>query len=285
MDAGESPAENAATPTTVEEAKSKEKKKKVKKSKSTLISHDNTAPGAKTASKEAANTAQDNKASTQVPPYVGYLQQYYSDRGSWKFSKKHQNNLLKNLFNIYRISPEHNPAIVQYISGLQGSARLRVAEQAIGVLKAIWEKHNDDQGMSVDTPAARRVAYYHALQQHIERFAASGAERSQYIDEQLEEIKREVEEGKRSEQILEHMESELEQLLDKALAEESASGQSVTSSASEPVKAEPPVSREASKVSSSENFEKKRNKRKARTQTHDDEEDSSSESSNGDESE
>lgn len=285
--AGEDPAERTAVPAVVEEPK-REKKKKVKNSKSTLIDKDKSATKTKSTSRESTGATEDSDASTQALPYVDYLQQYHKDRGNWKFSKKHQNNLLKNLFNIYRIPPRHNPAIVQYISTIQGAARLRVAEEALSVLKRIWKHHKDEEDMPVDTPAARRVAYYQALHRHIERYATSGAGRIQYIDDQLKEMKREVEEGQRGEQILDVLENELVTAIDADLAKENAATPAeIESSASEPTTVEPPArAREISEAPTPDNLEKKkRNKRKARTRVSEDDDESSSEDSSEHESE
>lgn len=157
----------------------------------------------KPADEDKSTDDAEDKIRKITPNYVTYLEQYYSDRDHWKFNKNRQNDLFKNLFNVFRIPSKHDPAIVQYISGLQGQARQRIAEQAEEVLKAIWVNENPDiDPMSLDSPSAQRVAYYTALQRSIERYESSGAGRSQYADEKLKQILREHEKGRRAEAIL-----------------------------------------------------------------------------------
>ncbi|KXS99276.1 hypothetical protein AC578_6199 [Pseudocercospora eumusae] len=188
------PEQPEAQPTSPSERpkKDKKKQKKPKQSKSTQIAAIDAKP------QEVAETA-----SNSVPDYVEYLLQYQHHKDNWKFNKNKQNDLFRNLFNIHRIPSEHTPAVVQYIKGLKGQARQRIAEQAEDVLKAIWASDNEDaDAMSFGSAAARRCAYYEALLTAIERYEASGAGRTQYSDEKLKEMAQEIERGKRAEAIL-----------------------------------------------------------------------------------
>ncbi|KXT14831.1 hypothetical protein AC579_4071 [Pseudocercospora musae] len=172
--------------------KNKKKQKKSKQPNSTQL-----------AAEDAKLQEGVETASKPVPEYVEYLLQYEHDKANWKFNKNKQNDLFRNIFNIYRIPSEHTPAVVQYIKGLKGQARQRIAEQAEDVLKAIWVSENEDaDAMSFETAAARRRAYYEALKRSIERYEASGAGRTQYGDEKLKEMAQESERGKRAEAIL-----------------------------------------------------------------------------------
>ncbi|KAF2224064.1 hypothetical protein BDZ85DRAFT_260333 [Elsinoe ampelina] len=66
-----------------------------------------------------------------LPTYVQYLEQFHADRANWKFNKSKQNDILKNIWNTYRIPPSHNNALVAYIKGLQGqAARKRISDEA-----------------------------------------------------------------------------------------------------------------------------------------------------------
>ena len=53
--------------------------------------------------KERVRKTADQDSIRQDPPYISYLKEYRSSRATWKFNKNHQNKLLSNLFNTYRI--------------------------------------------------------------------------------------------------------------------------------------------------------------------------------------
>ncbi|GIZ42972.1 hypothetical protein CKM354_000621900 [Cercospora kikuchii] len=186
---GEDPAESAVKESTEQPASPSASAKQPKQKK------------AKKTAKEAANRSTAEPAvSGEVPSYLRYLEQFANDKSNWKFSKNRQNDLFKHLFDINRIPSKYNSSLVEYISTTQGQARRRLAEQAEEILQAIWvgENENADQ-MSLDSPAERRLAYYEALQASINRYQESGSGRTQYGDEQLREILREHERGKRAE--------------------------------------------------------------------------------------
>lgn len=256
---GEEPAGQPESPS----KEPKEKKKKVKKSKSTSL--DAKASSEKSEKKAKKKTKADEKSPKETPQYVQYLQQYHTDKDNWKFNKNSQTDLFKNLFNIYRIPPEHNPAIVQYIKGLQGAAaRDRVAQDAEDVLKEIWISQNPgDDSMSLESPAARRVAYYNALEKHLERYIALGSPQTEYVDQQQEDLRREAERGKRAEAILKEG---LANALSSIPAKRGADQLSV------PI----PTAIQSSLDKTSEQTPKAKRKRKARTEVSSSEESSSS---------
>jgi len=64
-------------------------------------------------------------------PALTYLQTYHNSPKTWKFSKPHQNHLLKHLFSPVHIPPSYDTALLSYLRGLQGSARSRVRQQAL----------------------------------------------------------------------------------------------------------------------------------------------------------
>ena len=135
--------------------------------------------------------------------YVQYVQLFYTDKSSWKFNKKRQTDLLKNLFNIHRIPPQQNPAILQYLAGLQGAtARIRLIENATSVLKTIAERDNTTDFDSMESEEARRAAYGAALRRQIEHYERSKANNTEYDEQQLAEMSDEVERGKRAEAVL-----------------------------------------------------------------------------------
>jgi hypothetical protein len=255
-----------ASPSSKKPKQSKEDKEKAKSAES--------APDPEEPTKSTA--LEKNEA---VPEYVHYVEQFHSDKANWKFSKKKQKDLLKNLFNIYRIPSRYDSAIIAYIRGLQGSgARQRVLEDSENILKArLKAQSREDEIEGMGSRAERKAAYEAALRRDIEIVEQTG--RSQYDDEKLEEMRREVERIKRAEALL-------AELLPKELASLSAtstpaataplpkpSGSHITFSDDE-TSTPPP-----SKTSTPNTKITKRKKRKSRTEVSSDESSSSDSSS------
>ena len=67
-------------------------------------------------------------------PALKYLTTYHTSRETWKFSKPHQNHLLRHLFSFSHIPPLHDTALLAYLRGLEGtSARSRIRQQALAI--------------------------------------------------------------------------------------------------------------------------------------------------------
>ena len=67
-------------------------------------------------------------------PALKYLTNYHISRETWKFSKPHQNHLLRHLFSLSHIPFSYDPALLAYLRGLEGaSARSRIRQQALGI--------------------------------------------------------------------------------------------------------------------------------------------------------
>lgn len=150
---------------------------------------------------EASETAD----STQKPQYLEYLERFENDRDHWKFNKHNQSNLLKHIFDIKRIPVSYNKAIAGYLSGLQGNeARERLVESATEVLKDVAEKEEGGLRIeSMESVQARRDAYAASLRRQIERVDRFGL--SEHDKHELEDMKDEVERGRRAENILSQM--------------------------------------------------------------------------------
>ena len=110
--------------------------------------------------------------------YLDYLSQFHSDKSNWKFNKTKQTDLLKNLFNIYRVPTEYNEALLAYIDGLQGlGAKQRLwsqASQLIADLKnsVVSDLPKDAKDTDMSTPEARRTAYIDAEEREVKRLQA-----------------------------------------------------------------------------------------------------------------
>ena len=214
-------------------------------------------------SKQIKDARTESKAGSTC---IEYLQQFSTDRASWRFNKNKQKILLKNLFNIHLISPQHNPSIVEYISGLQGeAARHRVVESATSILHAIAERQDDIDMESMESEEARRKAYANALIREIQRYERSKAGPNEYDEQQFTNMKHEIERGQRAEAVL-------FELLQKELYPERYEQ---TEQAPQPAKAQTPNGskmREKSVPTTTNNSQAtahKRKKRKTRTATAD----------------
>ena len=231
---------------------------------------------------EASDQSKANAHENTVPKtpldYVNYLQQYHSDRQNWKFNKNKQKDLLKNLFNVYRIPSEHDPALAAYISGLQGlAAQHRVIEDAEEILKKLMEKQGrSDELDGVGSPTGRKELYEAALQREIETMKQTGTGQSELDEQQLQELRQEIARSKRADALL-------TQLLAKELGP--AVSQSSLADSYRPDTNNPPT-RPAAIVSSVDTAvsKPKRKKRKARTEISSSDESSSSSDSSSSES-
>ncbi|KAF2726232.1 hypothetical protein K431DRAFT_299328 [Polychaeton citri CBS 116435] len=144
-----------------------------------------------------------SKSSPQEPEpaYVKYLATFHTDKQSWKFNKSKQNDLLKNIWNVYRIRPDYNDALYSYIAGLQGAAAAkRLHEGAENVLSDITKTQKTNVE-SMESSAARKAAYEAALERQIQTYEAAGVGRNEHDDrelEELEELRQSVERGRRA---------------------------------------------------------------------------------------
>ncbi|KAH0352081.1 hypothetical protein KCU81_g2042, partial [Aureobasidium melanogenum] len=142
--------------------------------------------------KVKVRTPKDN-TNKPVPDYVRYLEQYHNDRPSWKFNKSKQNDLLKNIWNIYHVPPSCNEALVEYLDGLQGAAarqRLRQAAQSanIDIVSFIRSEIPEVKDEPMETAEARKAAYDTALERQKEILRKNGIdpepEKTKVIQEQ-----------------------------------------------------------------------------------------------------
>jgi hypothetical protein len=155
-------------------------------------------------SHQPSDSSSESGSVKQVPEFLRYLEQYDNDRDHWKFNKNHQKELFKHIFNVYRVPVEYDEAVVAYVTGLQGAAaQQRLLDEAEGVLKGLLEQQrriNDIEGM--DSRASRKAVYEAALEREIATVNRSGGGRSEYDDQQLQEIRREVQRAERADSVL-----------------------------------------------------------------------------------
>lgn len=107
---------------------------------------------------------------SRFDPVLTYLTAHHTSPETWKFSKPHQNQILKHLFSLNHIPSSYDTALLPYIRGLKGaSARSRVREEALEVReedkKWLAAEPSEIEKMENETTAqcnARRLRDYEA---------------------------------------------------------------------------------------------------------------------------
>lgn len=162
-------------------SKSKEPKRKESKSKESKESKKSKKDKSDTAiptPEKKTKIRTPKSADKPTPSYLNYLIQYYNDKSNWKFNKAKQTDLLKNIYNIYRVGPEYNEALSEYINGLQGAAarsRLRSsAKQIVTDSISYLQSEEDAKPSEMESAAARQAAYDAALARELELLKSKG---------------------------------------------------------------------------------------------------------------
>ena len=84
---------------------------------------------------------------SRFDPVLTYLTTHHTSPQTWKFSKPHQNQILKHLFSLSHIPSSYDTALLPYIRGLKGtSARSRVRKEALAV------RGQDDKWLASEEP-------------------------------------------------------------------------------------------------------------------------------------
>lgn len=89
---------------------------------------------------------------SRFDPILTYLTIYHTSPQTWKFSKPHQNQILKHLFSLEHIPSSYDTALLSYIRGLKGtSARSRVRKEALAICK------EDDQWLAAEPSETEKM--------------------------------------------------------------------------------------------------------------------------------
>lgn len=203
------PIKSDPIPTPKKETKEKKEKrdKKEKKDKSSKSeSAPKSVPVPDQPQKKVKTRTPKQATDKPVPEYVHYLTTYHTDRASWKFNKSKQNDLLKNVWNIYRVPSEHNDALVEYISGLQGNgARQRLQDAArtiatsnVTFIRAEIPEVKDEK---MDTVEARRAAFDAAEKRELDKLRELGIDLGENNDT-VQTLRQKREEDERATQLL-----------------------------------------------------------------------------------
>jgi hypothetical protein len=218
--------------------------------------------------KKKRKQQEQESASPSSPAYLEYLDQFEHDRTNWRFNKKKQVDLLKNIFDVRRVPSRYNQAVCHYISGLQGgAARTRVVESGLEALKDLASKWDVSvtELEEMESLEAKRKAYHLALREQIRKNELFGPD--EYTQEEIQELEMEKARVERINAVLTIAIPDSPTLIETSTAA-STDRKSEIESVQEDKKPPPPPSTTKSK----------RNKRKRRTRDISSDESSSSES-------
>ena len=169
---------------------------------STVASLDSPSPVTSTSPSNSKTTARDNqkptkKKKTRLPktssgsnpsrfdPVLTYLTTHHTSPQTWKFSKSHQNQILKHLFSLRHIPASYDSALLPYIRGLKGgSARSRVRKEALAV------REEDDEWLASEPLETEKMDNETAAQCNARRhrdYEAAVARIKQTLEEKEDE--------------------------------------------------------------------------------------------------
>ena len=206
----ESPSSIISTSTSTSTSKptTKDKKKQIKKTKSRLP---------KTSS---------GPGPSRFDPVLTYLTAHQTSSQNWKFSKPHQNQILKHIFSFSHIPSSYDFALHSYIRGLKGtSARSRVRKEALTVReedeKWLTSEPSETEKMENETVAqcnARRRRDYEAAVARIKQTLREREEKREERDWELlgekEEWEERVRKRRRAEIVLWNVGEEEDEVAD-----------------------------------------------------------------------
>ncbi|KAL1735750.1 hypothetical protein EV714DRAFT_233156 [Schizophyllum commune] len=86
--------------------------------------------------KKYPHPAKDESLSEQAVKALSYAYTYHKHRDVWKFSKAHQNWLIRHCWSTTEIPDEYIPLLKKYLKNLQGGARERLLETCQSILEA-----------------------------------------------------------------------------------------------------------------------------------------------------
>lgn len=130
---------------------------------------------------------------SRFDPVLTYLNTHHTSPQTWKFSKPHQNQILKHLFSLNHIPSSYDTALLPYIRGLKGaSARSRLRREALAVReqdeKWLASEPSESEKMENETAAqciARRRNDYEAAVARIKQILREKEEEREERDGEL----------------------------------------------------------------------------------------------------
>ena len=110
--------------------------------------------------KSKVKSGKPSQLSTNTAPAaLNYLNTFTASPSEWKFSKNHQNYLIKHLFDLDKIPSSYDPEIYKYLLGLKGaSSRQRIRSTALQVRRdnEMWLSDILNTELAGDEKAQRR---------------------------------------------------------------------------------------------------------------------------------
>lgn len=139
---------------------------------------------------------------SRFDPVLTYLTTHHTSPQTWKFSKLHQNQILKHLFSLTHIPSDYDSALLPYIGGLKGTtARSRIRKEALAICgedeKWLASEPSETERMDNETVAqcnARRRRDYEAAVARIKQTLKEKEEEREERDWELLGDKEEWEE-------------------------------------------------------------------------------------------
>ena len=136
---------------------------------------------------------------SRFDPVLTYLTTHHTSPKTWKFSKSHQNQILKHLFSLNHIPPSYNAALLSYLRGLDSaSARSRVRKEALTIReddeKWLTSEPSEAEKMNNETTAQCNARRQHDYEAAVARFKQSLKDKEHEREEREAELLGENEE-------------------------------------------------------------------------------------------
>ncbi|KAL1693874.1 hypothetical protein GGG16DRAFT_48486 [Schizophyllum commune] len=108
--------------------------------------------------KKYPHPAKDESLSEQAVKALSYAYTYHKHREVWKFSKAHQNWLIRHCWSTTEIPDDYIPLLKKYLKNLQGGARERLLETCQSILKAAEAPEESEHAATPEKDEAEPAA-------------------------------------------------------------------------------------------------------------------------------
>ncbi|KAL1761408.1 hypothetical protein FB107DRAFT_269022 [Schizophyllum commune] len=108
--------------------------------------------------KKYPHPAKDESLSEQAVKALSYAYTYHKHRDVWKFSKAHQNWLIRHCWSTTEIPDEYIPLLKKYLKNLQGGARERLLETCQSILQAAEAPEESEHAATPEKDEAEPAA-------------------------------------------------------------------------------------------------------------------------------
>ncbi|KAI4517335.1 hypothetical protein K525DRAFT_211138 [Schizophyllum commune Loenen D] len=108
--------------------------------------------------KKYPHPAKDESLSEQAVKALSYAYTYHKHRDVWKFSKAHQNWLIRHCWSTIEIPDDYIPLLKKYLKNLQGGARERLLETCQSILEAAEAPEDSEHAATPEKDEAEPAA-------------------------------------------------------------------------------------------------------------------------------